>query len=500
MTISFSRYININSTVGAATTVNQRNFGGRLVTNNLLLPPGSILQTTEADDSKVYFGSDSPEYLRAVPYFNFISKNLTAPNLLSYSRWVDSDVAPRIYGAIGVQVLATYTAISDGSFGLTIGGVVNTFTALDFSAAVSLANVASIIQTAIHTKTGTQWTASTVTYDNTRGAFVFVGGSAVAATITVQEGVTGTPIAGILGWLTGAILCDGALIQTITETLGQMYSTSNNFGSFVFVPVLNLSQDTEASVWTDSLDVQVMYFPRVSFANASAYETALAAYSGVGLVLSPLTNQYPEQLPMEVLAATDYTAANSVQNYMYQQDGSLTPSVTNDTDANTLDTLSVNYYGNTQNAGQIISFFQRGVLYGPDTAPAAMNVFANEMWLKDACGVSLLSLLLGSSRISANSQGRAQILTTLQGPINQGLSNGTISISKTLTVYQQFYITQITHDPNAWQQVQNFGYWLDCDIVPYTALNGDTQYKAVYTLIYSKDDAVYKVDGFQALI
>ena len=95
----------------------------------------------------------------------------------------------------------------------------------------------------------------------------------------------------------------------------------------------------------------------------------------------------------------------------------------------------------------------------------------------------------------ANAQGQAQLLTVLQGVINQALANGTISVGKTLSQTQKVYIGAATGDQDAWYQVQNSGYWANIVIVLI-----DTDYVAEYTLIYSKDDVIRLVNGVQTLI
>lgn len=500
MTLSFNRYININSGVGGATQVANRNLCLRGFTDNPLLPPDTFLEFTSSTPVGAYFGTNSVEFLRANFYFNWISKNITTPQLISFARWVDADVAPLIYGAVLTQNIGTYTSITNGSFEMTIGSTANTFTGLDFSAALSLADVAAVIQTAINAKTGVMWTAATVVFESIRGSFNFTGGDAVAATISVANLGTGTSIAPLIGWLTGAIFSSGALTETITEVLTDSLAASNNFGSFIFLPVLTLDQHTDASVWTDEQNVVVEYYPRFTNpADANNYFIALSQYGGVGLVYSPLSGEYPEQAPAMILAATNYTAINSVQNYMFQQ-FNLTPSVTDNTTADTFDSRNINYYGVTQESGQQIAFFQRGKLFGTATDPTDMNTFSNEVWLKDAAGVALMNLFLAMPKISANNQGRTQIVAILQSIINQALGNGTISVGKTLSTIQKLYITEITGDPNAWQQVQNTGYWLNCEMVPFVDTNSNTEYKAVYTLVYSKDDVIRMVDGTHVLI
>ncbi|OWK47565.1 hypothetical protein FRUB_01264 [Fimbriiglobus ruber] len=57
-----------------------------------------------------YFGTGSEEYARAEFYFGWVSKNITAPQQISFWFWND-DVATAdlIYGASGTYALATFT-------------------------------------------------------------------------------------------------------------------------------------------------------------------------------------------------------------------------------------------------------------------------------------------------------------------------------------------------------------------------------------------------------
>ena len=164
--ISSSRYVNIVSGVGANSVIPARQLIGRLFTDNALLPPQSYKQFSSAAEVGAYFGLSSNEYLRALFYFTWVSKNITQANLISFARWVDEAVAGVIYGIQAAYVLSTFTAVTSGSLNLTIGGTTFQLTGINLSAASSLSVVASDIQTAIqaHTAGGTDWTSATVQY------------------------------------------------------------------------------------------------------------------------------------------------------------------------------------------------------------------------------------------------------------------------------------------------------------------------------------------------
>lgn len=497
MSIRFTKYVQIESAIGGNSAAQERDLILRLITTNNLVPIDTTIEFDTADEVGTYFGTTSEEYKRAVFYFGWISKNGTRPSKISFAHWASAAIAPRVYGRKGAQALATWTAITNGSFGITLGGTTHALTGLDFSGAANLAAVAAIIQTALNALSGTMWTAASVAFDATGPAFNLVGGLTGAANVLITAGGSGTDIASQLGWLAGAILAPGSGVQTITNMLIYTTSLSNNFGSFAFLPSLTDSQVLEAATWNDGTDPNIlfMYLLPTSAANAQAYYTALSGLEGTAITLSTVASEYPEQVPGMILAATDYTARNSVQNYMFQV-FTLTPTVTTDADSDTYDAIRVNYYGQTQTAGRLLQFYQRGNLMGlATTDPVDQNVYANEMWLKDAAGASIMSLLIALAKISANAAGRIQILGVLQGVINQGLLNGTISVFKTLDDIQKLYITEQTGDSKAWYQVQNSGYWLDVRFV-----KRDDQYVAIYTLIYSKDDVVRKVEGRHILI
>lgn len=500
MAIKLNRYVDITSVVGASANVGTRQLIGRFYDDNALIPTNSDVEFDNLDDVGNYFGTDTEEYSRAAFWFGWVSKNGTDAQSISFARWASAATAPQIFGAIQPQTLNAWKAITAGSFTLALAGTSHTLTAMDFSGANSLADVAGVIQTKIRAQATTMWTGATVTYDPVRGSFNFTGGVTGAnSSISVTAGTGGADVAAQLGWLSpSAILSDGIAVQSITDVLNTSANANNNFGSFTFIADLAEDQILEAATWNAAQDNMFLYSVRCTSANATDLQTELANINDCTLTLCPITTEYPEQVPMMIMSSTDYNAVNSTQNYMFQI-FNLTPSVTTDADADTYDALKINYYGQTQTAGQLIQFYQRGFMQGLPNSPLYQNVYANEVWLKDAAGAAIMTVLLSQNKIPANAAGRAKILNILQGVINQALSNGTISVGKALNVNQQLYITNATGDPDAWRQVQNIGYWVDVQIVT-AVVDGITVYKAVYTLIYSKDDVILKVEGSDILI
>lgn len=501
MAIRFTKYVDIVSGVAGNAAVSTRDLILRVFSINPLIPTGSMVEFDDADEVGEYFGTGSEEYKRAAAYFAWISKSITKAKKIAFARWVNAASAPLVYGNTEDKLLATLTAVTAGAFSLTLGGVTLNATGLDLSGAANLAAAAALLQTKIRTGTGTIFTSATVSYDATRKSFNFVGGDTGAAAISYADGAQ-SPLAAF-GWIDGdgLIVSDGSAVESITATLSASASASDDFGSFLFQPALSLDQVEEAADWNATQNVKFMYLQRVAKADAATWSAALLATAGVALTIASLVaDEYPEQIPGTILAATDYTRRNATQNYMFQQ-FDLTPSVTDDTESDTYDAARVNYYGQTQTAGQQISFYQRGKLMGGNTAPVDQNVYANEQWLKDKGGAAIMALLLALPKVSANTTGRSQLMSVLQADMVQpALFNGVISVGKPLSATNKAYIASVTGDPKAWYQVQAIGYWLDVVIAPYTAEDDTTEWKATWTLVYSKDDTIRKVEGFNNLI
>lgn len=496
MAISITRFVDITSGVGGAAQVQARNLIARIFTSNPLVPTQAVVEMTTIQDVADYFGTSSEEYARAAFYFGYVSKTATSPNRISFASYQSSALAARVYGKRNPSTLATLQGVVSGQMIVTIGAQSITLAAINLSTAVDLAGVASIVQTAIRTGPGAAFTGATVTWNATQGRFELIAGATGANVISVTNTATGTQVGPLLGWVgAGAILVNGVGAQQPVDAVLAATAISNNFGSFCFVPSLTLSQVQAVANWNDTQNVSYLYSVPVSAADASSWSAALVNVSGVALTLNPgISGEFPEMLCMAALAATDYTRRNATLNYMYLQ-GQLTPSVTDDPTANTYDGLRVNYYGQTQQAGANISFYQRGVMMGLATDPVDINVYANEMWFKDAVTVAIMNLLLALPRVPANSTGQALLISEAQNVIEQARTNGVISAGKSLTSTQQSFITLITGDETAWREVQTQGYWFNIVI----QLVG-TEYQARYTLVYSKDDTVRKVTGSNILI
>ena len=492
MPISSNRYVDIVSAVGGGDAVPTRELLLRLFTTNERVPTGSVLNyssSTLETSLRDYFGSASEEYKRAAYYFGFISKVATSPKNIQFSRFADTATSAQVFGS-KLPLLSVLNLVTAGAFDIILEGVTFNVTGLDFSADTTYAEVASALQTAIQS-TGGAMAATTVAFDSSRTTFDFDTNGSADGEISFDEVTAG--LLDDLGFGENATFSNGVALQTVADTLGDSTSLNNNYGSFDFIDALTNDQIVERAVFANGRNVEFMNLQRVLTTNRSAIAALVSGFASTGLVLAPLATQYPELLPAAILASLNYEKPAASANFMYYTDSRLTPSVTNDTEADANDALNVNYYGQTQEAGVNLSFFQKGRLTGGTTAPKAMGVHANEQWLKSYLKSQFLNMFLALQQVSADLAGQSIGISYLDSGIALALSNGSIAVGKTLTTTQINYITQLTGNSNAYLEVQSRGYWYD---VTTNATNNTMD----YLLVYAKRDSVDKVNGRHSLI
>lgn len=507
MSINFKKYVNIISGVGGGNAVRQRDLIGRFITSNPLVSPDAVLEFTGdiAANVGTYFGTNSEEFKRASNYAAYVSPSIAAAKKISFSRWSEAGNDPKIIGNNDPKSLAGIQAITAGSFNVRLAGITYAVVGLNLSVPASMAAVAAALQVAIRAANAALATA-TVTYATDGPSRFTVTVPAAVGKMDIVSITSGVQDVGIklgLSAVANAISIASSAPQTALDAFVKSIDITNNFGTVLFLDALDLPEVEAIASYNSALNVMYMYAVPVAFADYQTWFAALKSYAGIGLTLMDDVNypdEFPDQIPATIMAATDYTKRNGVQNYMFKQFTNVTPLVTDTLMSDNLDASRVNYYGETQTAGQKIDFYQRGVLMGLATAPVDMNVYANEAWLKDYCGSQIMSLQLSLSRLAANLSGVAQVLNILQKPIDDSLFNGVISVGKPLTPVQKVFIESITGDALAWYKVQNVGYVVSAKVESYVTVDGRTEYKITYSLIYSKDDAVRLVEGTHTLI
>lgn len=490
MSINSNKYVQITSGVGGAASVSARELLCRVFTGNELVPTGSVLKFSDADSVGDYFGYDSEEYERASFYKGFISKAITSPGNITFARWAESDTSAQVFGAEAGS-LATLQAITAGTLTVALAGVDGDIV-VDFSAATSYADVATELQTEIQALGG-GFAAATVVYNALKTQFNLDTNGTADGTIAI----TGeSDVLAAIGWNALAVFSNGVAAQTVTEALADATNLTNDFGSIVFTYAteLTLDQVKEAATWNITRNNEFQYHVACELAEYATYSAELLGLAGCGVTIKE-DGEYQEMLPCSLLASQNFNGAAAATSYMYVQDGRLSATVTETTLSNTLDAARINYYGETQEAGNNISFYQRGTLMDG----VKMGVYANEQWLKSDLKAEFLNMFLAIPIVGADDNGRAIALAYISATVGKAVTNGAIAQGKNLTTTQIQFINQISGNTTAYRDVAGKGYWYDAQVVS-EVNEGVTEYSIEYTLIYAKRDAVDSVVGRHILI
>lgn len=488
MAIPQTKYVNIISSVGGTSQVSQRDLIGRVFTNNDLVPYGVVLEFAGLDSVGNYFGLGSNEYAFAKNYFAYQSKSGNKPQKISFALHTTTDKPARLYGAVKATTLAELTTYTNEDISFNIGGQTYDLIGLDFSSETSLSGVATTIAAALNEESAT---AGIFTYDATLQRFVLES-QATGAEATIGY-ATGN-LAEVLGMNEGnlgAIISDGSDVETGLKVLTDTTALTNNFLSFCFLIDVS-GEEEDIGAWVKAQNVRYMWSLGVARTDAGTMAGKLSTYDGVAINLG--TDLV--FLPMAVASAINYDLPNASVDFMFQQADGITTTVVDETEQEAYDAIRVNYYGGTQQAGNLVFFYQDGKLQG---SIAGMGVYVNEAWLKDALFTNILNLRLSLDSLPANETGLAYVKGAIQEIIEKAQNNGVISAGKTLDSTQKAYINQITGDKTAWQSIQSIGYWMTASIVKYTEA-GTEKYKVSFLLVYSKGDSINYVDGKDILI
>lgn len=489
MAIPQTKYVNIISAVGGTSQVSQRDLMGRVFTDSSLVPAGAVLEFAGLDAVGNWFGTESNEYKFADKYFAYQSKSGNKPQKISFALHSVAAKAARLYGKAKATTLDYLKTLTNADITFSIGGTDYALSSLNFASATSLTEIAGVIGTALAALTTDP--VATFAYDATLGRFVLTSETTGAeSTIGYATGSLASTI-GMSEGSNGAILSDGSAAETGLNAVRASAELTNNFYSFCFLTDVSGEEESIAA-WVKAQNVRYMWSLGVTAANASTMASALAEYDGVGLTL----NSDCVFLPMAIAAAINYDLPNASVDFMYQQAAGIESSVSNPEDQEAYDAIRVNYYGTTQQAGNLISFYQDGKLQG---SISSMGVYVNEAWLKDALFTSILNMRLALDSLPATETGLAYIKTAIQEVIEKAQNNGVINAGKTLDATQKAYIGQITGDKSAWQAIQSIGYWLNATVEKYTE-QGTEKYKVSYLLVYAKGDSINFVDGKDILI
>ncbi len=304
------------------------------------------------------FGTSAPEYLAAVLWF----EQNPQPTTLNIGRWANAAASGQLIGGVlsaAEQALANFTAVTAGSFEVTVGGTLKTLSAINLSTATSLSSVAALITTAA-TADG-----FTVAWNQTQGYFEFTNtatGATASMSFLAPTG-SGTDLSAMLGG-TAALGAYTAAGQAAESALAAVTLFDQQFGQQWYAVTVLSAADSDHEVIAPYIEAAAnFHYYGVTTQEAGvlssasttdiAYILAQGKYTRTGVQYSS-TNTYAVCSLLGRILTTDYTGNNTTITLFYKQEPGITAETLTESQIDVLESKNCNVFVNYSNASAII--------------------------------------------------------------------------------------------------------------------------------------------------
>ena len=359
-------------------------------------------------------------------------------------------VSTRFPNAVGAQLrggavadnadnLALFTAISDGTFTVSIDGSSEDITVLDFSADSDFDEVAATIQTVLQAVATGGFTAATCTHDGTR---FFINSGTVGTSSTISfltaEG-SGTDVSSLLEMRQGeGTKVNGIAAETITASLSAIQNINPDWYGLLFTKevrdgfVVNTEDAVEAAAdWcearvkvfgntTNDLDAldSVNANDILSTLKAKNLRRTISSYSS-----SP--NQYPSASVLGRAFTVNFNQPNSTITLKFKQGPGITVEPLTQNEKAVLDDKRGN------------AFILVGASDMYSESRMANNTFFDEVhgidWLENAIQINVFGYLLTrTTKVPYTDKGVAALEQQVINALDEAVRNGLIAPGETI--------------------------------------------------------------------
>lgn len=423
-TLSIGDIVNV-TILTSPSTPSAKGFGvGMIVGSNSLPLEDRIHVYTSASAVLVDFASNSEEYLAAVAYF----AQKPAPQQLMIGNRFASAVAGHLRGStLADQVIGDWTGITNGGFDIAINGVNEQITGLNFSAVATMANIATVIQTALNSAvagTTCTWTGSYFLITSPTTGVSSTVGFALTPTHSGSPTDVSTKIGGTLA--SGANSVTGIAAETMTVTLAALQLFNGSWYGLALTTAASTQDTKDAAAWAETALVEFWTTsndPNCALASSTgdiAYFFKNLGYNKTNVFYdSANADSYLAVSAMARMAIVDYTQPNSITTLAFKSAPGFAPSAITETQKLALDGKNCNYYASF---GGFSMFYKGRSANGrPIDEVIALD------WLDSTLQAALFNVLAASpTKIPQTDKGVQQLVhgaqaQALEPAVNNGL-------------------------------------------------------------------------------
>lgn len=403
----------------------RRGFGTLLIAgdSNVINGAERLRSYVDLESIAEDFGTSAPEYLSASLYFGQTPR----PSQLMIGRWLRTATSGLLQGGIlqnAEQTLASWTAITDGKFKITIDGVVKSVAALDFSAATNLNGVATIINAAL--------AGGTVAWDGSRFTVVSSTTGATSSVGYATAGVgVGTDISGMLK-LTGSTALapvSGFAAETPVDCVAALADASGMWYGLAFAAS---TMPTDAQVVAVAEFIEGASISRIYGITETDTRTLDASWTtDIASQLKLLNckrsfvtysaNKYAVASMFGRAFSVNFNANRSTITLMYKQEPGIAAELLTETQAQTLKDKRCNVFAAYMNDTAIIQ-------YGVMSGQAYFDEMHGVDWFVDALQTALYNLLYQSkTKIPQTDAGQNQLVNAVANVCAEAINNGLVA-------------------------------------------------------------------------
>lgn len=500
MSIPASDIVTVNpGVIGAGG--NPLALNGVILSQNDTVPVKSVLSFPSAPAVGGWFGLASPEYALAQIYFLGYDNSTVKPGALIFAPYVESARAAWVNsGSFKGFTLAQIQALT-GVLNLTVDGVAHTSSNINLSSATSFSNAATMITAAF---TGSPLVC---TWDAIRNVFVLTSATTGAASSMTYA--TGTLSAGLkLTSATGAILSQGADVDTATTAMDSVIARTQNWATFMTMWEPAAATDKEQfAIWANNQNQRYMYVAWDTDGQAivNGSQTCFGAllknaeYNG-SIVVSGDPAATAERsvtladavrnlaaFVLGMVASIDFSRRNArITTAFKSQSGFVVTADDQQIAANLLGN-GYSYYGSYATANDQFNFFYNGQMAGDWEW---VDPYVNQIYMNAQFQLALMNLLTQATSVPYNQDGYNMIRAAMADPIQAAINFGGIRAGVQLSQLQAAEVNQAA-GVDAASSIEQNGYFLQV-LDPGAQARGNRE-SPIVNFWYTDGGAVQKI-------
>lgn len=425
LSVDFNITPNVVTPAGSAVDAN-----GLMLTDNELVPVGSVVSYFSAADVSALMGSTSKEFLAAQQYFNGYENSSVIPGELLMCRVITADVAGYLLsGNLKGVALATLKAIPAGTITLTVDGVSTTSSSIDLSTATSFSDVASKLQTGIGaSKVAVEWLPIA-----NRFIIRSVTTGADSQVSYASPGALATGL--LLTQATAATVSPGSDAVTLTDTMNNIINTNQNWILFNSLVELTDDQKTELCAWANGSKNRFCYVVHDTTAagtianNANCFVQKVVVANGYENIFPVYGSYLYSVTALAYAASVDFARTNGRVSFKFRGFSGLAPNVSDLATAQALKSNGYNFYGSYSLNKTMAQYASDGAISGKFVW---LDSFIDQVWINANLVGAFANLFTNNQSYPFNATGYGAVSAAVIDVAEQALNFGAIQRGVTL--------------------------------------------------------------------